>query len=118
MRGRLRLFEDGVELHGWWRTKRFVWTDILVFRIREYTARSSNYSPFYFTPRPTTWLVTQAHEWHHILGIRSEDQMKELNEAMDEGWTKGRVDMARFAASEWNKMRGTESVLERVKPSP
>ena len=62
--------------------------------------------PLFFYPRPSVWLVTNSHDWHRIIGMGSEDQVHQLNEAVDEGRVSGSVDMEHFAGPEWANMRG------------
>jgi len=104
MRGRLRISPEGVELRNVFRRRRFAWSEILIFKTREYTARYAPRLPVFFALRPTVWMRTRRGDWHQVLGLTAEEQVHQLNLAMDEGWTNGEVDMSRFAGPGWARM--------------
>ena len=88
-------------LEGALRKTHVAWSDIAIFKTREYTARSFPSVPMFFVQRPTAWVITRQGKQHQLKGIRSEELLHELNLAVDEYRAKGRVDLARFSDEAW-----------------
>ncbi len=90
-------------LKGLVRETHLAWSEIAIFKTREYTARSFPWGPMFFVPRPTAWVITRQGKQHQLKGIRSEELLHELNLAVDEYRVKGRVDLSRFSDEAWKR---------------